>query len=145
MNNRISHLFQPWSAINGLNDVDDILRRVWSQLEDQSGQDRSLNVWQNDQEAIIELDLPGFDLEDVELSIEGPVVNVKATPKARTLDDGVKARVVEHQTGVVDRTIRLGFEIQTDQAEATLRSGILTLRLPRSEAQKPKRIAINAG
>lgn len=145
MNNRISHLFEPWSAFGNMQDVDELFRRMWNTFESRAAQEGSMSIWQNEHEVLVELDLPGFELEDVDLSIENAQVSIKATPKVRTLDEGVTARVVERTQDVVERTVRVPFDIQAEQAEATLRHGVLSLRLPRSEAQKPKRIAITAG
>lgn len=144
MNNRIGHLFEPWASVGNLNDVDELFRRMWNSLEGRAVHEGNVSVWQNEQEAIVELDLPGVDLDDVDLSIENSVVSIKATPQ-KTLEEGVKTRLVERNLNVVERSVQLPFEIQAEKAEATLRNGVLTLKLPRSESQKPKRVSITAG
>ena len=47
-------------------------------------------------------------------------------------------------TGTFSRTIRLPEDVDVEKAEAKYRNGVLTLRVPRAEAAKPRRIEVQA-
>ncbi len=145
MNNRISHLFEPWSTLGTVSEFDEFVRRFWNNLEPRAVQHDNLSIWQNEHGAIVELSLPGIEREDIDTSIERSVVTVKATPKQRILEEGTVAKTIERPHEKIERTVQLPFDIQADQVHAVYKQGILSLTLPRSEAQRPKQISIAAG
>ena len=50
----------------------------------------------------------------------------------------------ERTTGRFVRTVELPFEVDNSKIEAEYRDGILSVRLPRAEEHKPRRITVNA-
>jgi HSP20 family protein len=59
--------------------------------------------------------------------------------------DGASAKRVERGFGAFERTLRVTDGLDPDRIEATMQDGVLTLRLPKSEARKPRRIEVQAG
>jgi HSP20 family molecular chaperone IbpA len=59
-------------------------------------------------------------------------------------DDGSVKRV-ERGFGAFERTLRVTDELDPDRIDAAMQDGVLTLRLPKSEARKPRRIEVQAG
>lgn len=80
------------------------------------------------------LELPGFEKQDVKVSLENKVLTVKAE---RSEKDGEN-----EQTYAVSRSVAVPDHISPDKVAAKLENGILTVNLPKAEEKKPKAIAV---
>jgi HSP20 family protein len=88
--------------------------------------------------------LPGFRREDVSVEVRDHRLAIKAERRLPQRDDLTWLHV-ESPYGLFLRTIELGTDVLTDQIEAAWQDGVLTIRLPRAEAARPRRIPIMAG
>ena len=100
------------------------------------------NVYEGDQEYRIELEMAGVDRKNVQIDVEGEVLTVKATRETE-IPEGFKARRREHAPKLsLQRSFRLGKEIDADGINAKLDNGVLQLSLRKSERALPRRIEI---
>lgn len=102
-----------------------------------------INVWQNDNGLIIKLELPGVDESDIDLSIVNDILSVKAVRNENESTENGEFLKRERENGVFGRSVKLPYRVETDEVKASLKNGILNIILPRAEADKPKKIAIN--
>lgn len=102
----------------------------------------AFNIWSNDDGAIVTSELPGVKLEDIEITAQGKTINVKGTRKEE-LEENTGYLRHERPDGEFNRTIELPFQIDTSGVDAKLVNGVLTVRLPRAENDKPRKIAVN--
>ena len=96
---------------------------------------------------MITASLPGYNPDDVDISVHDGVVTIKGeveTKEEEAEDIDSKYYLRERRYGSFHRAIRLPVEVNADAAEANFENGILTLTLPKAEAVKPKRIAVQA-
>lgn len=89
-------------------------------------------------------DLPGLRLEDIELSIEGETVTLKATSKPTPVPEGFTALRRERQPVAVEWAFQLPYAVDADAATATLEQGRLAVTLPKAPEAKPRTIAVKA-
>ncbi len=87
--------------------------------------------------------LPGFQREDVDVEVRDHRLAIKAERRLPRRDD-VTWLHVEAPYGTFIRTIGLGTHVDADHIEAGLNEGVLTLRLPKAEEARPRRIPIQA-
>ena len=88
------------------------------------------------------LDLPGVDAEGVEVHYDDGVLSVKGERQVQEdLSDGRYHRV-ERSYGQFFRSFRVGTDVDADAIEASFDGGVLTLRVPKAEARKPRQIAV---
>jgi len=101
-----------------------------------------VNVFNGSEDMVVQAELAGVDREDVDLSITGETLVIKGTKRGH--DDGEKLRYQRHERGAGDfsRTIVLPDRVDADRVEANLADGVLTIRLPKSEAARPKQINV---
>lgn len=85
--------------------------------------------------------LPGFRREDVQVEVRDHRLAIKAERRLPQRDDLTWLHV-ESPYGTFLRTINLGTEVLTDRIEAAWHEGVLTLRLPKAEEARPRRIPI---
>ncbi|MCE2453630.1 MAG: Hsp20/alpha crystallin family protein [Nitrospinae bacterium] len=102
-----------------------------------------IDIAQTDKEIVVRASLPGFKKEDVDLRIEEGVLAIKASKQKETEVEDEKYYRRERFMGSVSRRIVLPGIVQNDASSAELVDGVLTLRVPIAEANKPKQILIS--
>lgn len=104
----------------------------------------AMNVWTDEESAIVTAELPGMDREKIEISVEDDTLTVRGQRQLYE-KEGVTYHRRERRYGTFVRSFRLPFRVDADNVEATFTSGVLKIVLPRAEEEKPKRISIQAG
>jgi HSP20 family protein len=101
-----------------------------------------LDVINGTDELIVEAALPGVRPDDVEITVEDGTLSIRAdSENERTTGEG-ETLVAEIRRGSFSRVISLPAGLEPDKASATFANGMLTLRIPRAEAVKPRQIRI---
>lgn len=93
-------------------------------------------------EYMVEAFLPGVSTENLDIQIESNVVTIKGELKIEGNEDD-RYLLRERPAGMFHRSIELPDDVDADQVEAELKNGVLTLRLPKSELSKPRKIKIS--
>ncbi len=104
----------------------------------------AMNVWASEDGAIVTAELPGFDPEDIDISVVGDTLTLKGSREPAELQEGTTYHRRERGYGRFSRAFRLPFEVESDEVEAVFEKGVLSISLPRSEAEKPKKITVKA-
>jgi HSP20 family protein len=100
-----------------------------------------MDAWQEDGEFVVAFDLPGVDVDSVDLNIERNVLTVRADRRDQT-QPNVELVVSERPRGIFSRQLILGDTLDTDKVKAKYDAGVLTLRIPVTEQAKPRKIEI---
>jgi HSP20 family protein len=90
-------------------------------------------------------ELPGLSLADIDLSIEGETVTLKAAAKPRPAPEGFTALRRERQPTAIEWSFELPYAIDAAAATATLEQGRLLVTLPKAPEAKPRLIPVKAG
>ena len=85
--------------------------------------------------------VPGLSEEDLDLGLEGQVLTLKAARKTE-VPAGYRPLRRERRHFELSRSYRLPSVVDADNVSATLTDGVLTVTLPKTPEQKPRRIAI---
>lgn len=104
----------------------------------------AVNVWEGAEEAVVTTELPGINPADVEITVKGRSLILKGSRKAEELKEGEYFHRRERWSGDFDKTIELPFEVEADKVSAKYAKGVLTVRVPRAESEKPRKIAISS-
>jgi len=104
----------------------------------------AVNVWMNDEAAVISAELPGLDVKDLEISVVGETVTLSGERKGDDLPKDVTYHRQERSAGKFSRTIDLPFTVDSGKVQATLEKGVLRVLLPRSEKDKPRKVLVKA-
>ncbi|HEX9086794.1 MAG TPA: Hsp20 family protein [Arthrobacter sp.] len=100
-----------------------------------------MDAWQEDGEFVVAFDLPGVNVDSVDLDIERNVLTVKAERRDPT-QPNVELIASERPRGVFSRQLILGDTLDTEKVKAHYADGVLTLRIPVLEQAKPRKIEI---
>ena len=102
-----------------------------------------MDVIERGDELIVRAALPGVKKEDIEISVSGTLLTLRcASREARTEEQG-EYYCRELPRGAISRALVLPAEVDESKAQATLKDGILELRLPKPEALRRRRIRID--
>lgn len=102
-----------------------------------------VDVLDNGTEIIILAGLPGVQPEDVSVTVLGDTLTIKASlPEGDEYPGATYLRRERKATGYI-RNITLPVAVESEQAEAKFKNGVLTLTLPKSEKVRPKVIRVS--
>lgn len=145
----------PWSVFDELESLQEDMNRMLSgQPAERQGRHgrpwrRSptyplMNVWSSTDGLIIDAELPGVDPKEVDISVIGDELTLTGKVNAGDVAEGEKYHRRERPAGEFTRTLQLPFKAKADAVKADYTNGMLRLSVPRSEDEKPRRIAIEA-
>jgi len=114
-------------------------RAIW-----QSEMDVALDVAESPDEFIVKASLPGIKPEDIDITFTERTLTIKGEVKGDEETKDARYYLRERWSGSFARSIQLPAQVQSDNIQATFDSGVLTLRLPKVEEVKPKRIEVHS-
>lgn len=88
--------------------------------------------------------VPGVKPEDVEVTVQGERVTIRVEVRAPEEKRNENWLIREFRYGTMQRSITLPSPVSSDETEARLEHGILTLRLPKAQLTRAKRITIGS-
>ena len=101
-----------------------------------------LNVWSSPDGLVVDAEMPGVDPKEVEISVVGDELSLRGKVNVQEPAVGETILRRERPAGEFQRTMQLPFRANTAAVKATSRNGILRISIPRSEEEKPRKIAI---
>ena len=110
--------------------------------EEQSEGSLTVDVFKQDGDIVIQSTIAGATKDDIDISILNDMVTIKG---ARQPDTKIRAADYYYQElywGPFSRTIILPGDVDTNGASASMKNGILTIRLPTLEKANTKRLKI---
>ncbi|KNX38481.1 Hsp20/alpha crystallin family protein [Luteipulveratus halotolerans] len=102
-----------------------------------------MDAWCEDDEFVVELDLPGVEPSSIDLDVERGVLTVRADRGDPSGEHELLA--AERPRGVFSRQLVLGESVDTEHVSASYDRGVLRLTLPVAEAAKPRKIEVQHG
>jgi HSP20 family protein len=102
----------------------------------------AVDVYEEQDHVIVKAELPGLSKDDVQLTVDEDTLTIKGEKKK---EEEVKEKDYhrwERSYGAFLRTIPLPVQVKSDAATAQFKNGVLTVRVPKSEAPGRKHIPI---
>jgi HSP20 family protein len=101
----------------------------------------SLNVRETPDAYLVEVELPGIDPEDVDVTLEGRTVTIRGSYQERDERQGTYL-LREWRSGTFLRSVALPTMIDAEQASSEVRNGELILTLPKAAQHRARRLQI---
>ena len=103
-----------------------------------------VNAWIGEGDVIVAAELPGIDPAKADISVVGDTLTISGSRAAEALKEGETYHRQERDQGRFSRTIQLPFHVEAGKVEAKYERGVLTITLPRAEADKPRKITVKS-
>ncbi|MDH4330043.1 MAG: Hsp20/alpha crystallin family protein [Candidatus Moranbacteria bacterium] len=109
--------------------------------EEDDGQ-LTIDVYQTDNEIVLKSTIAGVKPEDLDVSINNDMVTIKGERRSEEEVSEENYYYQECYWGGFSRSVVLPVDVLPEKAEASLKNGILTIRLPKAEVNKVKKIQV---
>ena len=135
----------PWGEMRRMRrEMDRLMNRAWLGVETAPCYP-AMNVWTNEDGAVATAELPGFNPDEINISVVGDTLTVSGNRTPEDVGEDAKYHRRERGCGRFTRSFQLPFQVEGDAVEATFERGVLRIDLPRAEADKPTKIVVKAG
>ncbi len=114
------------------------------QDKDQRAMLPCVDVWEDATGITLLADLPGVPKDKLALKVEGETLLVEGLVESPT-PEHLEAVYAEVQVPRYRRAFTLSRELDSARIEASLKDGVLTLRIPKQQHAQPRHIAVQAG
>lgn len=132
----VNRLFEDNTRVRGRDGAELASARTWAPPVD---------IVEDQNEIVVRAELPGLKQEDIDIELTGDTLVIKGERKfedAARKDNYVR---VERSYGAFQRVFTVGVPVEHNGVTASYKEGILEVRLPKSEATKPKKVQVSAG
>ena len=114
----------------------------WNPADTELGHSPRADILEGEKEYHLLMDLPGVQVSDLELNLEGQTLTVKAR-RASSVPDGFQLRRHERPGPVTfSRSFTLGSAVDAEAIAAGFENGVLRVTLPKSTRSLPRRIEV---
>lgn len=103
-----------------------------------------LNVSQDHENYYVRAEVPGIVAKDLEITALGRKLSITGKRELEQESERASYHRKERAEGAFSRTVTLPAEFDPDKVNASYKSGILTVTLPKSDAAKPRQIVIKS-
>jgi HSP20 family molecular chaperone IbpA len=104
----------------------------------------AVDVYEDDAGITLLADMPGVPRDQLELKVEGDALSIEGGVRTLT-PEGLEAVYAELRVPRYRRTFTLSRELDASRIDASLKDGVLTLRIPKQAYAQPRRIEVQAG
>jgi HSP20 family protein len=136
---------KPWGAMNLRDEMEDMLGRFWgdaTQREWMGNITAPLDVAETANAFEVRMDAPGMNVKDFDIQVNGNTVTISGERKEDKEEKGKTFHRVERRHGTFLRTMNLPCNLNADEVAAEYVGGVLTVKLPKAEDARPKKVAV---
>ncbi len=133
-----------WSPFNEMRSMRDEMER----MIDQSGRFPlgtatvfpTINIKQDAKHVILEAHVPGYSNDELDIDVADDMVTISGSSSSEKSEDGTDGGYLrrEYQQQSFSRTVPLPFAVMSDEAQAKLKDGVLTVTVPKITEEKTK-------
>jgi HSP20 family protein len=129
------------------NEMERVFRQVFGDVERPStagAWSPALDVEEDEDSFTLHVEVPGVEPSDVEVSLEENVLTISGERRFYADREAEGFRRVERAFGRFHRAVRLPDRVDGGRVEARYANGLLTIRVPKAEEAKPRRIEVRS-
>jgi HSP20 family protein len=125
-------------------EIDRLFEDAFSRGDGTNNWSPAVDVAETDKELRLDLELPGINPEDVEITAENNVLTVRGHKQNERKEGDEESRyhLVERSYGSFTRSFQLPQGLDDSKIEADCENGILSIRIPKAALPQPRKIQI---
>ena len=129
------NLFDDWFGFPGFRELQNMDRKLYGR---HAAHEMRTDVHEHDDHYEVDIDLPGFKKDEVTLELENGYLTVTAAKGLDKDETTKKGKLIrqERWAGTLQRSFYVGEEVTQADIGAKLEHGVLSINVPKKEAQK---------
>ena len=104
----------------------------------------SLDLAETDGNVEVRMDIPGMEAKDIDIQVHGNLLTISGERKEEREEKGKTFHRIERRVGSFSRSVTLPCPVKEDAVDAQYKNGLLTVKLPKTEEAKSKKIAVKS-
>lgn len=136
--NNWNGFLDPWKELEGLN------RLMSGKGQTYANEFPAVNMWVSADGSVITTEIPGIDPKDIDIAVVRKSVTLRGSRKTEQPGDNEAFHRRERWRGEFSKRIELPFDVNADKVNARFSKGVLTITLPKAEAEKTRKITITS-
>jgi HSP20 family protein len=128
----------------GLRLFEDAITRMMSEPRTGRPWSPATDVIETENDLVLKSDLPDLELKDIDVQVENQTLTIKGHRHFERQSDNKSYHRIERSYGTFVRSFTVPSTVDTEKVAADYKNGVLTVRLPKKEAAKPRQVKIGA-
>jgi HSP20 family protein len=124
-------------------EMDSMFGNQWSQSSDLWAP--PVDVEETADHIVLSAELPGMKRDQMDIELEDGVLTIQGEKKEAAKDEGTQGLLYERRWGSFTRRFTLPRAVDASSITASYEDGILTIRVPKAEEAKGRKIEITGG
>jgi len=142
--------YQPWDVFNQVReDMNRLLETRFGELRDTDNSKVVTSQWapavdikEEANKFVIYADVPGVQVEDIEITMDQGVLTVKGERKVEKDEENNGYRRIERAHGTFHRRFSLPDSADAERIQAKSKDGVLEIVIPKHEKVQPRKITV---
>lgn len=141
---RRSDVFRPFEEIQKEMDrlFNDAFRGLNREQSEASILSPEVDIYEKDNNVIIEMDIPGIDKDQLEIKVEDDILSIRGEKKLEREDKSKDYHRYERCCGAFQRVFRLPEYVNSEEIRARYEDGVLKIELPKKEEVKKEAVKV---
>ena len=135
--------YRPWGLLDEIEAFTKEMWDAWTPFPLGDSLVPLTDIHEDKGQLVVKTELPGIDKKDLDISLEGDRLTIKAEKKEEVKEEATH-HIRERHYGRYVRSVTLPYPVKEDNISATFDNGVLELRLPKAEEVKAKKIEVKA-
>ena len=103
----------------------------------------AVDIYETEQDLVLQADVPDVDQKDIDVRVENQTLTLRGERKFRQESSGKGYHRIERGYGEFVRSFSVPSTVDTEKVSAEYQNGVLTVKLPKKEAAKPRQIKVD--
>lgn len=127
---------------SGLRLFEDAVTRLMSEPRTSRPWSPAVDVLETENELVVKADVPDVKLEDIDVRVENQTLSIKGERRFEEDSSAQGYHRIERSYGSFVRSFAVPNSVDTEKVSADYKNGVLTVKLPKKEAAKPKQVRV---
>ncbi len=128
--------------LSGLRLFEDAVTRLMSEPRTSRPWSPAVDILETENELVVKADLPDVKLEDIDVRVENQTLSIKGERRFEEDSSAQGYHRIERSYGSFVRSFAVPNSVDTEKVSADYKNGVLTVKLPKKEAAKPKQVRV---
>ena len=127
---------------SGLRLFEDAVTRLMSEPRTSRPWSPAVDILETENELVVKADVPDIKLEDIDVRVENQTLSIKGERRFEEDSSAQGYHRIERSYGSFVRSFAVPNSVDTEKVSADYKNGVLTVKLPKKEAAKPKQVRV---